>query len=101
VPDDLLVCLVGNMVTEEGLPTYMMMANRVAAVRDATGRDEHGWAGWTAEENRHGDLLNRYLYLCGRLDTRRGMRSSGAFQERATHGDACLARLCAGLRVRA
>jgi acyl-[acyl-carrier-protein] desaturase len=23
---------------------------------------------WTAEENRHGDLLNRYLYLCGRID---------------------------------
>ena len=23
---------------------------------------------WTAEENRHGDLLNRYLYLSGRID---------------------------------
>ncbi|CAD6335751.1 unnamed protein product [Miscanthus lutarioriparius] len=111
VPDDLLVCLVGNMVTEEGLPAYMSMANRVAGGSDATGCDDHGWArwlrGWTAEENRHGDLLNRYLYLCGRVDMRRvettvhhllgrGMRAMlhpssayhsliyGSFQERAT-----------------
>jgi acyl-[acyl-carrier-protein] desaturase len=113
VPDELLVCLVGNMITEEGLPTYMTMGNRVGpaeGVTDATGRDGHGWArwlrGWTAEENRHGDLLNRYLYLCGRVDMRqvertvhhllrRGMSMTepscpyhasiyGAFQERAT-----------------
>ena len=111
VPDDLLVCLVGSMVTEEGLPGYMSMANRVAGGGDATGCDDHGWArwlrGWTAEENRHGDLLNRYLYLCGRVDMRRvettvhhllgrGMRAMlrpssayhsliyGSFQERAT-----------------
>ncbi|GJM95007.1 hypothetical protein PR202_ga11696 [Eleusine coracana subsp. coracana] len=123
LPDDLLVCLVGNMVTEEGLPTYMTMANRVcvAGVEDGTGCDEHGWArwlrGWTAEENRHGDLLNRYLYLCGRVDMRqveltvhhllrRGMRMVaptsayhsfiyGAFQERATFvSHARTARLC-------
>jgi acyl-[acyl-carrier-protein] desaturase len=25
---------------------------------------------WTAEENRHGDLLHKYLYLCGRVDMR-------------------------------
>uniref|UniRef100_H9NA66 Acyl-[acyl-carrier-protein] desaturase n=1 Tax=Ophrys sphegodes TaxID=145953 RepID=H9NA66_OPHSP len=25
---------------------------------------------WTAEENRHGDLLNKYLYLTGRVDMR-------------------------------
>ncbi|KAM7464898.1 hypothetical protein LguiB_012460 [Lonicera macranthoides] len=24
--------------------------------------------GWTGEENRHGDLLNKHLYLCGRVD---------------------------------
>ncbi|KAJ1290341.1 hypothetical protein BS78_02G235400 [Paspalum vaginatum] len=75
VPDELLVCLVGNMVTEEGLPTYMTMANRVArGASDDSGCDGRGWArwlrGWTAEENRHGDLLNRYLYLCGRVDMR-------------------------------
>nr|CAB3457530.1 unnamed protein product [Digitaria exilis] len=111
VPDDILVCLVGNTVTEEALPTYMTMGNRVgAAANDATGHDGHGWArwlrGWTAEENRHGDLLSRYLYLSGRVDMSRvertvhhllrgGMRMLepqcpyhafvyGAFQERAT-----------------
>ncbi|CAN6174928.1 unnamed protein product [Urochloa humidicola] len=73
VPDELLVCLVGNMVTEEALPTYMTMGNRTGgAANDVTGCDGHAWArwlrGWAAEENRHGDLLNRYLYLCGRVD---------------------------------
>jgi acyl-[acyl-carrier-protein] desaturase len=33
-----------------------------------------GWVrwtrAWTAEENRHGDLLNKYLYLSGRADMR-------------------------------
>ena len=67
------------MVTEEGLPTYMTMANRVRGIGDATGRHGHGWArwlrGWAAEENRHGDALNRYLYLCGRVDMRQVERT--------------------------
>jgi acyl-[acyl-carrier-protein] desaturase len=25
---------------------------------------------WTGEENRHGDLLNKYLYLSGRVNMR-------------------------------
>ncbi|KAF7059184.1 hypothetical protein CFC21_066119 [Triticum aestivum] len=79
VPDDVLVCLVGNMVTEEALPTYMCMSNRVVGNRDDTGCSEPPWArwlrGWTAEENRHGDLLNRYLYLSGRVDMRRVERT--------------------------
>jgi acyl-[acyl-carrier-protein] desaturase len=25
---------------------------------------------WTSEENRHGDLLNKYLYLSGRVNMR-------------------------------
>lgn len=41
--------------------------------QDETGSQEHPWAvwtrGWTAEENRHGLLLNRYLYLSGRYVT--------------------------------
>jgi len=36
--------------------------------------DPAGWAqwvrAWTAEENRHGDLLNKYLYLSGRVNMR-------------------------------
>jgi acyl-[acyl-carrier-protein] desaturase len=108
LPDELLVVLVGNMVTEEALPNYAIRLEHVA--RDETGTDETPWArwlrGWTAEENRHGDLLNAYLRLTGRVDMRsveqtihylirdgfnprsRGEESSGliyaAFQERAT-----------------
>ncbi|KAL6622753.1 hypothetical protein ACP70R_032632 [Stipagrostis hirtigluma subsp. patula] len=74
VPDELMVCLVGNMVTEEALPSYPSGLNRLEAVRDATGVDGTAWArwirGWSAEENRHGDVLNRYVHLSGRYDVR-------------------------------
>ncbi|CAN6318863.1 unnamed protein product [Urochloa humidicola] len=74
VPDELLVCLVANMVTEEALPTYPSVLKRFKAVRDTTGTDGTAWArwirGWSAEENRHGDVLNGYMYLCSRFDMR-------------------------------
>jgi acyl-[acyl-carrier-protein] desaturase len=48
--------------------------NRLNGVTDTTGASDSPWArwtrGWTAEENRHGDLLNKYLYLTGRVDMR-------------------------------
>lgn len=72
--DDVLVVLVGDMVTEEALPTYQTWLNRLQGLGDPTGASEVPWArwsrGWTAEENRHGDLLNKYLYLSGRVDMR-------------------------------
>eukprot|EP01018_Ginkgo_biloba_P001119 Gb_22819 [translate_table: standard] len=38
------------------------------------GASPSSWAvwtrAWTAEENRHGDLLNKYVYLSGRVDMR-------------------------------
>ncbi|MDB5351293.1 MAG: Fatty acid desaturase [Planctomycetota bacterium] len=71
--DDVLVVLVGNMVTEEALPNYAISLNQI--VKDATGTGDAPWArwlrGWTAEENRHGDLLNAYLRLTGRVAMRR------------------------------
>jgi len=74
LPDDYLVVLVGDMVTEEALPTYMSMLNTLDGIRDETGSAATPWAkwtrAWTAEENRHGDLLNKYLYLSGRVDMR-------------------------------
>lgn len=74
VPDDLLVVLVGDMVTEEALPTYQTWLNRLAGITDVTGSSDTAWAkwtrGWTSEENRHGDLLNRYLAFSGRVDMR-------------------------------
>ena len=75
IPDDYFVVLVGDMVTEEALPTYQTRLNAAQGYKDESGVDSSAWAvwgrGWSAEENRHGDLLNRYLYLSGRVDMRR------------------------------
>ena len=72
--DEILVVLVGDTVTEEALPSYQTMTNRHGAIADQTGASDQPWArwtrGWTAEENRHGSLLNTYLYLSGRVDMR-------------------------------
>lgn len=74
IPDDLLVVLIGDMVTEEALPTYQTLLNTFEGCDDPTGTSDSAWArwsrGWTSEENRHGDLLNKYLYLGGRCDMR-------------------------------
>ncbi|MCO5612354.1 hypothetical protein L7F22_066621 [Adiantum nelumboides] len=74
LPAEYFVCLVGNMITEEALPTYQTMLNTLDGVRDETGASLTPWArwtrAWTAEENRHGDLLNKYLYLSRRVDMR-------------------------------
>ncbi|KAL3928401.1 MAG: hypothetical protein SGARI_005044, partial [Bacillariaceae sp.] len=74
VPDDLMVVLVGDMVTEEALPTYQTLLNTFEGCDDPTGDADSAWArwsrGWTSEENRHGDLLNKYLYLGGKCDMR-------------------------------
>lgn len=70
--DELLVVLVGDMVTEEALPSYSVSLNRIA--EEQTGTSDKPWSrwlrGWTAEENRHGDLLNAFLRLTGRVDMR-------------------------------
>ena len=72
VPDELLVVLVGDMVTEEALPSYAVALNGL--VKGDEGTSPAPWArwlrGWTAEENRHGDLLNAYLRLSGRVNMR-------------------------------
>ena len=74
IPDEVLVVLIGDMVTEEALPTYQTLLNTFEGCDDPTGTTDTAWArwsrGWTSEENRHGDLLNKYLYLGGRCDMR-------------------------------
>src|SRR5512145_8893 len=114
VSDELLVVLVGDMITEEALPSYSVALNGL--VKDDEGTNSAPWArwlrGWTAEENRHGDLLNAYVRLTGRVNMRavertiHGLVANGfnpqtradpyallvytAFQERATrlsHGN--------------
>lgn len=70
ISDELLVVLVGDMVTEEALPNYAISLNLIA--QDHEGDSDRPWSkwlrGWVAEENRHGDLLNAYLRLTGRVD---------------------------------
>jgi acyl-[acyl-carrier-protein] desaturase len=121
ISDELLVVLVGDMVTEEALPSYSVALNGL--VKDDEGTSPAPWArwlrGWTAEENRHGDLLNAYRRLTGRVDMRAvertvhglvansfnpqtradpyGLLVYTAFQERATrvsHGN--VGRIAAG-----
>jgi len=68
---DLWAVLIGDTITEEALPSYESWLMDLEGV-DQEGRN--GWSkwvrAWTAEENRHGDLLNKYLYLSGRVNMR-------------------------------
>jgi acyl-[acyl-carrier-protein] desaturase len=66
---DLLAVLIGDTITEEALPTYEAWLMDVEGINQ---NDKGGWSkwvrAWTAEENRHGDLLNKFLYLSGRVN---------------------------------
>lgn len=76
LPYDFWVVMVGDTITEEALPTYESWLLDVEGVDQRGGEDGsgNGWAKWirhwTGEENRHGDLLNKYLYLSGRVNMR-------------------------------
>mmetsp|Transcript_21742 Transcript_21742/g.55151 ORF Transcript_21742/g.55151 Transcript_21742/m.55151 type:complete len:404 (-) Transcript_21742:493-1704(-) len=121
ISDALLVAIVGDTVTEEALPTYQTLLNTFEGMEDPTGTSQNPWArwsrGWTSEENRHGDLLNKFLFLSGKVDMRQlevttqtlikdGFNPSGekdpyrgivytSFQERATKiSHQNVARLC-------
>lgn len=71
LPYDFWVTLVGDTITEEALPTYESWLMDVEGVDNV---ERNGWSNWvrqwTSEENRHGDLLNKYLYLSGRVNMR-------------------------------
>ena len=71
LPYDFWVVLVGDTITEEALPTYESWLMEVECVDNM---ERNGWSRWvrhwTSEENRHGDLLNKYLYLSGRVNMR-------------------------------
>ena len=68
---DYVAVLVGDTITEEALPTYESWLMDMEGVEQ---ENPTGWSrwirGWTAEENRHGDLLNKFLYLSGRVNMR-------------------------------
>jgi len=69
--DDFWIVLVGDTITEEALPTYESWLMDIDGISQ---HPDNGWAKWlrtwTAEENRHGDVLNKYLYLSGRVNMR-------------------------------
>ncbi|TDE31469.1 MULTISPECIES: acyl-ACP desaturase [Flavobacterium] len=71
LPYDFWVTLVGDTITEEALPTYESWLMDVDGIDNV---ERNGWSKWirqwTGEENRHGDLLNKYLYLSGRVNMR-------------------------------
>lgn len=73
LPYDFWVTLVGDTITEEALPTYESWLMDVEGI-DQVENGGNGWSKWirqwTGEENRHGDLLNKYLYLSGRVNMR-------------------------------
>jgi len=73
LPYDFWVTLVGDTITEEALPTYESWLMDVEGI-DQIENSGNGWSKWirqwTGEENRHGDLLNKYLYLSGRVNMR-------------------------------
>ena len=71
LPYDFWVTLVGDTITEEALPTYESWLMDVEGIDNV---ERNGWSNWirqwTGEENRHGDVLSKYLYLSGRVNMR-------------------------------
>lgn len=71
LPYDFWVAMVGDTITEEALPTYESWLMDVEGVDNVERNPWSKWVRqWTGEENRHGDVLNKYLYLSGRVNMR-------------------------------
>jgi len=74
LPNDVVSVLVGDTVTEEALPTYSNWLACLEGVSEAGAASQNPWAvwnrAWCGEENRHGDVLSRYLVLSGRVNMR-------------------------------
>ena len=69
LPYDFWVVMVGDTITEEALPTYESWLMDVEGINQTEGNGWSRWIRqWTGEENRHGDVLNKYLYLSGRVN---------------------------------
>ncbi len=71
LPYDFWVTLIGDTITEEALPSYESWIMEIEGVDN---ENRNGWSKWfragSAEENRHGDVLNKFLYLSGRVNMR-------------------------------
>lgn len=71
LPYDFWVTLIGDTITEEALPSYESWIMEIEGVDN---ENRNGWSkwfrSWSAEENRHGDVLNKFMYLSGRINMR-------------------------------
>ena len=77
LPYDFWVVLIGDTVTEEALPTYESWLMEVEGIGNQGSTAWARWVrSWTAEENRHGDVLSKYLYLSGRVNMREVERTT-------------------------
>jgi acyl-[acyl-carrier-protein] desaturase len=78
LPYDFWIVLVGDTVTEEALPTYESWLMAVEGISQQDGGTAWSrWVRWwTGEENRHGDTLNKYLYLSGRVNMKEMERTT-------------------------
>ncbi len=86
---ELLLVLIGDTVTEDGLPIFTSQLFTMQGLPSGADGDVHAhrgnlqkWIGqWTAEEHRHGDLLKSYLQYTGRVDMAAFQRTVQLFLE--------------------
>ncbi|CAG9461242.1 unnamed protein product [Pedinophyceae sp. YPF-701] len=66
--------VVALLVSKEMVPAFLSQLNTLRGAQDETGASALPWAqwnrAWAAHENRHCDVLKRWLYLSGRADVR-------------------------------
>lgn len=71
LPYDFWITLIGDTITEEALPSYESWIMEIEGVDN---ENRNGWSkwfrNWSAEENRHGDVLNKFMYLSGKVNMR-------------------------------
>ncbi len=86
---ELLTVLVGDALTEDGLPLFASRLFTLQGLPASESGDVHPRAeglqqwfrAWAAEEHRHGELLNSYMRFTGRVDMKAYERSVQMFNE--------------------
>ncbi|RVW84984.1 Stearoyl-[acyl-carrier-protein] 9-desaturase 6, chloroplastic [Vitis vinifera] len=117
LPDEYFVVLVGDMITEDALPTYQTMINTLDGVRDETGASASPWASGPGHGRRRRIATGSVENLSLSFWSGSGNRNNPylgfvytSFQERATFvshgntarlakdgGDPVLARICGSI----
>lgn len=69
VSDDVKLVFIGDTLTEEALPTYTALLTGTKGMPDEHDSQLQQWIReWSAEEERHGTVMDRYLFLSGAVD---------------------------------